>query len=141
MIARAIYRLRTLYKNAQPEGSKNPSLSNMGEGFNNWGFILVGKNSILDMKGLSFYMPRFFLWIWVNPSQKEIAATSVTAKEFVHLFVHLPHIHRSTHTDMHGLSLSLITGSYLSGICLGSKHSTTELRPPISQIIALLAMI
>jgi len=53
----------------------------------------------------------------------------VTAREFVHLFVHLPHIHRNTHTDIHGLSLSLITGSYPSGICLGSKHSTTELRP------------
>ena len=70
----------------------------MGEGFINWGYIVGKKNSILDMKGLSFYMPRFFLWIWVNPSQKEIAATSVTAKQFVHL----PHIHRSTHTDMHG---------------------------------------
>jgi hypothetical protein len=41
-------------------GSKNPSLSNMGEGFNNWRFILVGKNSILDMKGLSFSIPSLF---------------------------------------------------------------------------------
>ena len=39
---------------------QNPSLSNMGEGFINWGYIVGKKNSMLDMKGLSFSMPRVF---------------------------------------------------------------------------------
>ena len=32
----------------------------MGEGFINQGYIVVEKNSILDMKGLSYSMPRLF---------------------------------------------------------------------------------
>ena len=32
----------------------------MGEGFINWGYIVVEKNSMLDMKGLSSSMPRVF---------------------------------------------------------------------------------
>jgi len=40
--------------------AKKPSLSNMGEGFINWGYLIVEKNSILGMMGLSFSMPRLF---------------------------------------------------------------------------------
>ena len=29
-------------------GTQNPSLSNMGEGFINWGYIVVEKNQTLD---------------------------------------------------------------------------------------------
>jgi len=32
----------------------------MGEGFINWGYIVGKKNSMLDMKGLSFPMTRVF---------------------------------------------------------------------------------
>ena len=37
--------------------SQNPSLNNMGEGFINWGYIVGKKNSMLDMKGLTFLCP------------------------------------------------------------------------------------
>ena len=39
---------------------QSPSLSNTGEGFINWGYIVVEKDSILEMKRLSFSMPRLF---------------------------------------------------------------------------------
>ena len=35
-------------------GTQNPSLSDLGEGFINWGYIVVGRGSKLDIKGLSF---------------------------------------------------------------------------------------
>ena len=40
---------------------ENPSLSNMGEGFNNLGYIVMEKNSIQDIKRLSFSPAPFFL--------------------------------------------------------------------------------
>jgi hypothetical protein len=46
----------------------------MGEGFINWGYIAGKKNSILEMKGVSFSMPRLFDYsgdmqspIWQTP--------------------------------------------------------------------------
>ena len=39
----------------------------MGEGFINWGYIVVEKNSILDMKGLTFSMPRLFDYLRYIP--------------------------------------------------------------------------
>jgi hypothetical protein len=45
----------------------NPSLSNMGEGFINWGYIVGKKNSMLDMKGLTFSMPRLFDYLRYVP--------------------------------------------------------------------------
>ena len=39
---------------------QNPSLSNIGEGFINWWYIIVEKNPILDMKGLLYYMSSLF---------------------------------------------------------------------------------
>jgi len=35
-------------------GMQNPSLNDLGEGFINWGYIVVGRGSKLDIKGLSF---------------------------------------------------------------------------------------
>ena len=84
---------------------------------------LSGRASPCQGEGRGFESPLPLHLVGTNPQ------TCSQTDPFVHLFVHLPHIHRSTHTDIHGLSLSLITGSYPSGICLGSKHSTTELRP------------
>ena len=44
-------------------GGLNPLISNVGEGFINQGYIVVEKNSILDMKGLSFSMPSLFEYL------------------------------------------------------------------------------
>ena len=40
------------------ESGKRLSLSNLGEGLVNCGYIVVEKDSMLDVKGLSFSMPR-----------------------------------------------------------------------------------
>ena len=39
----------------------------MGEGFINWGYIVGKKNSMLDMKGLTFSMPRLFDYLRYIP--------------------------------------------------------------------------
>ena len=49
------FRLRSIKR-----WDENPSLSNMGEGFFNRGCIVVEKNPILDMKGLSYSMSSSF---------------------------------------------------------------------------------
>jgi len=52
--------LRLVKPYKQESQEENPSLDNMGEGFINWGYIVGKKNSMLDMKGLSFPMTRVF---------------------------------------------------------------------------------
>jgi hypothetical protein len=39
----------------------------MGGGFINWGYIVVEKNTILDMKGLSYSMSRLFDYLSYVP--------------------------------------------------------------------------
>jgi len=36
-------------------GMQNPSLSDLREGFINWGYIVAEKNSKIDIKRLSFF--------------------------------------------------------------------------------------
>ena len=81
---------------------QNPSLSNMGEGFINWGYIVVEKNSILDMKGLSYSMPRLFDYL------RDIPRLS-RAQVFSSIF-QVPLVHPWTTMDAHGIVLRLKMG-------------------------------
>jgi len=45
----------------------NPSPILLREGFFNWGYIVVEKNPILDMKGLSYSMSRLFDYLRYGP--------------------------------------------------------------------------
>ena len=59
---------RFLPRKLDYRGTKqNPSLSNMGEGFINWVYIVGKKNSMLHMKGLTFSMPRLFDYLRYIP--------------------------------------------------------------------------
>ena len=71
----------------------------MGEGFINWGYIVVEKHSMLDMKGLSFSMPRLFDYLGYM--------TCLRHAQFFQLFFQVLLVHPWTTMDAQGIVLRL----------------------------------
>ena len=84
------------------DGNENPSLSNMGEGFINWGYIVGKRNSMLHMKGLTFTMPRLFDYLRYIPRLSR-------AQVFSSIF-QVPLVHPWTTMDAYGIVLRLKMG-------------------------------
>jgi len=74
----------------------------MGEGFFNWGYIVVDKNLILDMKGLSYSMSYLFDYLRYVPCLSR-------AQVFSSIF-QVPLVHPWTTMDAHGIVLRLKIG-------------------------------
>jgi len=74
----------------------------MGEGFINWGYIVEKKNSMLDMKGLSFPMTRVFDYLRYIPC--------LSRAYFFQLFFQVLLVHPWTTMDAHGIVLRLKMG-------------------------------
>ena len=81
------------------DGHDNPSLSNMGEGLLNWGYIAGKRNSMLHMKGLTFTMPRLFDYL------RYILRLS-RAQVLSSLF-QVPLVHQWTTKDAYGIVIRL----------------------------------
>ena len=84
------------------DGNENPSLSNMGEGFINWGYIVGKRNSMLHMKGLTFTMPRLLDYLRYIPRLSR-------AQVFSSIF-QVPLVHPWTTMDAYGIVLRLKMG-------------------------------
>ena len=74
----------------------------MGEGFINWWYIVVEKNPILDMKGLSYSMSSLFDYLRYLPG--------LSRAQVFQVFFQVPLVHPWTTMDAHGIVLRLKMG-------------------------------
>jgi hypothetical protein len=74
----------------------------MGEGFINWWYIVVEKNPILDMKGLSYSMSSLFDYLRYLPG--------LSRAQVFQVFFQVPLVHPWTTMDAYGIVLRLKIG-------------------------------